>query len=395
MSSPIDPSSSPGPLPAAWLQAWLAQSHDLLALTDAAGTVHWCNAAFAQATGIGAGADVTALAPPNWQAGGPRRTLAIALRADATAEPELALRPISGATLWVEARVTAFGPQRLWTLRDITAKRELEARARHQSDLLDIAQEFGRLGIWEREIPSGKGSWDRHVFGFWGMEPTDATPDYALATSRIHPEDRNSYYLESTRRAGRYSQRYRVLQPDGSVRWIHSQWEVRNSAAGTPDRAIGVMVDDTGVLELARSLDSALAEQLEQARRAEQLAGRLEAAAEAANIGLWTTVTGSGPGEPSEHSGPTEWNAQMYALFDRIDASRPPTFAEWMAHCVHPDDRAQAGTAMRNFLRDGEARPRSSSARCGAMAACAGSWCARAAIARRAAPRACSASRWT
>jgi PAS domain-containing protein/nitrogen-specific signal transduction histidine kinase/ActR/RegA family two-component response regulator len=344
MSPPIDPSSSSEQLPPALLQAWLAQSHDLLALTDAAGTLHWCNSAFAQATGVGPGADIACLAPPDWHAGVPQRALAAALRSDEAGAIELALRAASGAALWVDARITSFGTQRLWTLRDISANRELDARARHQADLLDIAQEFGRLGIWEREIPSGKGRWDRHVFGFWGMDPTDGTPDYPLASSRIHPEDQSSYFLESARRAGRYSQRYRVLQPDGSVRWIHSQWEVRNSAAGTPDRAIGIMVDDTGVLELARSLDSALSEQLQLSRRAEQLAGRLEAAAEAANIGLWTTVLGSDQ---------TEWNAQMYALFDRIDASRPPTFAEWLAHCVHPDDRAQAGPVMRNFLRDG------------------------------------------
>ena len=61
-------------------------------------------------------------------------------------------------------------------------------------------------------------------------------------------------YAESTRRAGRYSQRYRVIQPDGKTRLIHSQWAVKNGPHGTPDRAIGIMMDDTEAYESARAL---------------------------------------------------------------------------------------------------------------------------------------------
>ena len=456
MSDFNDPPSPTATPSAALLAAWLAQSHDLLALTDASGRIHWCNAAFERTSGIGVSAELASLAPPDWQAGAPRRALAAALQASPAEPLELALRSACGAALWVDARVAALGTERLWTLRDTSASHELAARAQHLTELLDIAQEFGRMGIWEREIPSGRGRWDRHVFGFWGMEPTDETPDYALAASHIHPEDRNSLYVESTRRAGRYAQRYRVLQPDGSIRRIHSQWEVKNSPEGLPDRTIGVMVDDTEVYELARSLDSTttqlriaaeladivlwrhdlktdrvhynehgfkvlglphradglpLAEarsythpedvhklvsaaaqalhtdgpvdvetrhrwpdgswrymlvrrvverdaageplafvgvsldvtaQVERSRRAEQLAQRLEAAARAARVGIWTTSIGTTR---------TEWNGQMYELFDMVGASHPPTLDEWLVHCVHPDDHARVANATRLYLR--------------------------------------------
>ncbi|HWI10110.1 MAG TPA: PAS domain-containing protein, partial [Burkholderiaceae bacterium] len=436
--------------------AWLAQSHDLLALTDAAGRIQWCNPAFERSSGIGVAAELASLAPPDWRAGVARRALTAALRSPPAQALELELRAASGAALWVDARVTALAEQRLWTLRDTSAGHELAARAQHLSELLDIAQEFGRLGVWEREIPSGRGRWDRHVFGFWGMEPSDETPDYARAASHIHPEDRSSVYVESTQRAGRYAQRYRVLQPDGSIRRIHSQWEVKNSPEGMPDRTVGVMVDDTEVYELARSLDSAttqlriaaeladivlwrhdlktgrvhynrhgfkvlgipyrsdglpidearaythpddrpkleasaaqalqtdgpvdaqtrhrwpdgswrhmlvrrvverdaagqalafvgvsldLTEQAERSRRAEQLSQRLEAAARAARVGIWVTQVGA------MH---TEWNAQMFELFDMVGAPRAPTLDEWIARCIHPDDRARVGHATRGYVR--------------------------------------------
>ncbi|MEP7100110.1 MAG: PAS domain-containing protein [Burkholderiales bacterium] len=456
MPEPSAPPSSAAPPSAALLAAWLAQSHDLLALTDAAGVISWCNPAFERATGLGIATELLALAPGDAPHAAARAMLDTALREGRLGDTELALQSNSGTPLWISARVTRVGDDRLWTLRNTTAQHELAVRAQHLSELLDMAQEFGRLGVWEREIPSGTGRWDRHVFGFWGISPDGGTPDYPLAASRVHEEDRTSYYLDSTRQAGRYAQHYRVMHADGSMRRIHSQWEVRNSAQGVPDRVIGIMVDDTEVYELARSRDRTAAQlklateladiviwrhdlkteriqyndhgfkvlgiphrpgglslaearsrthpddvhklaassahalatgvpidvevrhrrddgawrymlvrrvierdaageviafvgvtldvtsQVEQARRAEQLARRLEAAAEAARIGVWTTVIGTRQ---------TEWNAQMYELFDLVDSGEAPTLGEWIGRCVHPEDVRRVTRTTRAFLK--------------------------------------------
>lgn len=453
-----DPPSTTSPLPAALLEAWLGQSHDLLALTDLAGRVRWCNPAFERATSIGTGAELTRLAVPD-APGANETTLTAALRAGALADDTaLALRSAGGASLRVRARLARVGTELLWTLRDDTAQHELSARAQHLSELLDMAQEFGRLGIWEREIPSGTGTWDRHAFRIWGISPDAGTPDHAQATARVHPDDQSDVYEASTRRAGRYATRYRVIRPDGELRCIYSQWEVKNSAAGVPERTLGIMVDDTEAYELARSHDDTAAQlrlateladiviwrhdlktarihfndhgfkvlgiahrpgglsldearapthpddlpklvastahalatglpidvqvrhrrddgvwrymlvrrvierdaagavvafvgvtldvtaQVEQSRRAEQLTRRLEAAAEAARIGIWTTVMGTRE---------TEWNAQMYELFDLAATGAPPTLGEWIERCVHPDDAARVMQITRAFLKRG------------------------------------------
>ena len=449
-------SSLNAPMPEVFA-AWLQASHDLLALTDVQGRIAWSNAAFHSASGLGKDDNLLALAPDDWHAGEARRTLLAALTQAAPGGLDLALRTPAGTALWVHAHVTRIAETWLWTLRDTTTERALAERARQLSELLEMAQEFGRLGVWEREIPSGRGRWDRHVFSFFGMEPTADTPDFAVAALRIHPDDRlDQAYADSTQRAGRYTGRYRVVQPDGGVRWIHSQWEVKNSPQGRPDRTVGIMVDDTAVYELARSLDSAtrqlslateladiviwrhdlrtqrvhyndhglkvlgiphrpegvtldearmhahpddlamlaasaaqaltsnspvdvearhqradgswrrmlirrvverspsgealaflgvtldVTEQVERSHRADQLAQRLEAAARAARIGIWTTSLGVIQ---------TEWNAQMYELFDMAGASVPPTLAQWVAQCVHPDDTARVGATARDYLR--------------------------------------------
>ncbi len=456
MTNPADPCAPSVPLPTALLSAWLAQSRDLLAITDAAGRITWANVSFQTATGVGTGHEMLGLAPDDWHSGAPRQALLAALRDGAPGDMEIALRTLAGATLWVLARLVRVDEAWLWTLRDTTAEREIAARAQRLSELLDMAQEFGRLGVWEREIPSGKGQWDRHVFAFWGLDPAAGTPDHDTAVASIHPDDQKPQYAASTQQAGRYGHRFRVIRPDGGVRWIHSQWEVKNSPEGRPDRTIGIMVDDTETYALARSLDNTavqlklatelaniviwrhdltanrlhynehglkvlgipyrpggtslaearshthpddvaklewsarqalqtrepvdvetrhrrsdgnwrymlvrrvverdaagvaiafvgvsldVTEQVAHSRRAEELAQRLEAAAKAARIGIWTTTLGLLQ---------TEWNAQMYELFDMVGAPGPPTLTEWIAQCVHPDDAARVRQATQAYLR--------------------------------------------
>lgn len=158
--------SEPQPLPdvspdaAQLFQVWAAQSRELLALTDGNGRLRWCNAAFSAATGLTTPADLTSLAPVDWQAGLPRAALADALRTATIAPHAVALRGAAGAPLWVEAQVVGIGSDRLWALHDKTALRELAAWVQRLSERLEMAQDFGRLGVWERQLPSGEGLWE-------------------------------------------------------------------------------------------------------------------------------------------------------------------------------------------------------------------------------------------
>jgi PAS domain S-box-containing protein len=460
MNDPSLPPDAPSP---ALLAAWLAQSHDLVVMTTVDGRIVWANSAFLQATGATAQAtNLIALLCPASNVDLAREALLQALQTGhlGAGAGEFCLSGLGGAALWVRARATRVDDHMLWTLADTTASRALAAQAQRQSERLELAQDFGRLGVWEREIPSGVGRWDRHVFGFWGMAPAEGAPNYADAMARVHPEDRSaSIFEESTLQAGRYSQHFRVLHGDGNTRWIHSQWEVKNSPEGRPERAVGIMVDDTAVYRLAQSLDSTTAQlklaaeladiviwrhdlrthrvhyndhglkvlgipqraegvtldearmhahpddlavlaaaaqealtstwpvdvearhrrsdgtwrrmlvrrvverdasgeavayigvtldvtdQVERSRRTEQLAQRLEATARAARIGIWAA---------SVDVAQTEWNAQMYELFDMVGARTPPTLAEWVGACLHPDDATRVAATSRVYLRDGQ-----------------------------------------
>ncbi|MEO6032697.1 MAG: PAS domain-containing protein [Burkholderiaceae bacterium] len=334
MSEPLDqilPTSPPG---AALQTAWLEQSHDLIALTDRAGRVVWANRRFMQAVaseGSTAAPDLHALVGLGDARAASLAALHAALRGTPLADAEICLRAPDGAALWVRANTALLAGQVLWTLQDISALHRLAAHAQHQTERLEVAQEFGRLGVWEREIPSGIGRWDHHVFAFWGMEPHEGAPDFKDAVRRVHPDDHlDSIYPESTRRAGRYSQRYRVFHPDGSLRWIHSQWEVMNSADGKPVRTVGVMMDDTDVYELARSLDSTNAQ--------------LKLALDIGNIPVW---------RHDLKAGRLYYDQRGYAalgLAPRADGMP----VEEVRALIHPDDLPLLAASAQQALESGE-----------------------------------------
>jgi PAS domain S-box-containing protein len=226
---------------------------------DSRGVVRGFNSAFSSATGVVAerlvGQPLAALCEAT---GGQDAALRALAQACGNGTPldnvALDLRG-AGAAVWpVRVSARPLGAATWLTLVDATH----EQRAEHLQELLDMAQQFGRLGVWERDVRTLQGRWDRHVHRFWGLPPDAQVPDFAQASSYVVPEDREELaakFLQSTEAAGVYSLHYRVLGADGVLRRLHSQWTVRNGVDGRPERALGVIVDDTEVWRLAETVD--------------------------------------------------------------------------------------------------------------------------------------------
>lgn len=336
------------------LAALIAQSQALFVVTDAQGQVTWASPAFITLCDVAlVGAALPdRLAPGDGEdAPALQRRLAEGLRQGHFAITELLLRPGPSAaasadtSVWLRLEIASLGDHRLWTLQDVTADRAEQARTRRLEELLDTAQEFGRLGVWERDIATGRGRWDEHVFRYWGLDPTQGTPSFDAAMAQVHQDDRHTaIYLESTRQPGRYSQRYRVIGPDGGQRWIHSQWEVKATPAGVPSHAVGVMVDDTEVIALARSLDDASA--------------HLTLAVELGQIAIWRLDL---------RSGRVSFNARGFEVLGMPFRAQGLSIDEVRSR-IHPDDLQAVMAAGREALQsdaptDMEARYRASDGR--------------------------------
>jgi two-component system sensor kinase FixL len=110
-----------------------------------------------------------------------------------------------------------------------------------------LAAEAGNLGFWSRDIERksiwATGKW-RSFFGFKSSE----TLELDRIFERIHPDDRERLrqtLANAMAGDGRYDTDFRILHPDGHLRWIAARGGVERAAGGRPVRSYGVSMDIT------------------------------------------------------------------------------------------------------------------------------------------------------
>jgi PAS domain S-box-containing protein len=310
---------------------------------DRGGVVRGANSAFSRACGLDAerviGQTLASLCDPAARHASAWHALAQAVRDGTPLDGAgLELRNAAAAAWPVRVSARASGAATWLTLIDATQERQAE----RLQELLDMAQQFGRLGVWERNVRTLQGRWDRHVHRFWGLPADVEVPDFTQATSYVVPEDREELaqkFLQSTQQAGVYSLNYRVQGADGVLRRLHSQWTVKNGDDGRPERAVGVIVDDTEVWRLAETVDETHAQ--------------LELALQLGGIAIW------------RHDLTTNrlyYDDQGWRILGLTPRPEGLSLEEVRA-MIHPDDRPAVQAAMQraansNLPTDMEARYR-------------------------------------
>ena len=132
---------------------------------------------------------------------------------------------------------------------DITEARDAQAQARSSEERLQLAQEAADVGTYDWDVQGNRISWSPEMFLLHGIDP--ATPPEALYDiwmTRLHPEDRERADQETRQfveNADRLRIEFRVVHPDGSVRWIQGRGRMIRDGEGRAIRMIGVNFDVT------------------------------------------------------------------------------------------------------------------------------------------------------
>ncbi|WVT76528.1 PAS domain-containing protein (plasmid) [Sinorhizobium chiapasense] len=122
---------------------------------------------------------------------------------------------------------------------------------------LRIIEERCNLGVWTWEIESSEVTWSNGLFRILGFEPASVVPTIDLYQSLVHPDDQldfsNAVGLASDKRLA--DRTFRIIRPDGSLRWVRSKAQPHFDRNGSPIAMMGIVADVTDVQELKASLN--------------------------------------------------------------------------------------------------------------------------------------------
>ena len=155
---------------------------------------------------------------------------------------------------------------------DIHEERRMLDQLRENADRMALAEDVAGFGVWHLDLPSNRMSLSPGAAFLTGFERAPIEIPRPALFEKIHPEDRD-VPRDATRRAletrDGYKADFRIVRPDGGLRWVRSEGRVDRNERGDATRITGAIID----LTRERAFDGELRTAAERMALAEQTAG--------------------------------------------------------------------------------------------------------------------------
>src|SRR5688572_18544802 len=185
---------------------------------------------------------------------------------------------------------------------DVTEFRRAEADRNVANDRLRLSMESGKSVGWEWDLKTNRDTWFGDLSTIFGMPSNIYNGQVDDFRRSVHPEDRGLVWkavMDARNSRSPYTAEFRILWPNGTVRWVAAKGQFYYSRGGDPERMLGMAVDITDRKDAEESL-----------RRKEN---ELKEAQRLAGVGSWQW-------DPDTDT--VGWSEELYRIAGR-DASLP------------------------------------------------------------------------
>jgi PAS domain S-box-containing protein len=210
---------------------------------------------------------------------------------------------------------------------DITEQKQMEEQLRANEARLMDAQRLAKVGSWELDPETGRLDWSDEMFRIFGV-PNDAQPDYDLFLGHVHLKDREMI-VESRHTAIASATpiklEFRIVRPDGNVRFIRSVVQTIKNGPGAPLRFVGATQDITEQISASQSLR----ESEERLRNAERIA----------HVGNWAWDPKTNHVSWSEelfriHGQPADLKLNYQGIRESVAPQDRDRVTQWVGNCL-------------------------------------------------------------
>ncbi|MDR3727188.1 MAG: PAS domain S-box protein [Terracidiphilus sp.] len=134
------------------------------------------------------------------------------------------------------------------TIQDITGRKLAQEALAKSAERLARAQQVARMGFLDWDLQTGEILLSEETCHMYGIDNTEFRSTPELVAKAVHPDDqeRVKRNLELVLQGEQiYDLEHRIVRPDGTILWTHSQAELFLDAEGRPKTLLGTTLDIT------------------------------------------------------------------------------------------------------------------------------------------------------
>ena len=162
-----------------------------------------------------------------------------ALRKDGSEFPvEVSLGPIH----------TSDGLIIISTIRDITERKTIEKELKVLNERFSLATQSAKIGVWDWDVKNNILIWDEILYELYGIKKEKFNGAYEAWGKVVHPDDIEKADAEVKAALSgekKFDTEFRIIWPNGDVRYIRGSAIVLRDDNHKPSRMIGVNWDNT------------------------------------------------------------------------------------------------------------------------------------------------------
>ena len=131
---------------------------------------------------------------------------------------------------------------------DVTELKRAEEKLHESEQRLRLALDTSQMGTWEWKIGTNEVSWSTGLERIHGLEPGTFSGTFKAFEQDIAPDDWDTVHhsIANSLESGEdHHIEYRIVRPDGGLRWVEGRGKVFRDDHGAPSRMIGVCADIT------------------------------------------------------------------------------------------------------------------------------------------------------
>ncbi|MGB7876163.1 MAG: PAS domain S-box protein [Anaerolineales bacterium] len=131
---------------------------------------------------------------------------------------------------------------------ELEERKQAEAEVRKSKQALEKAERLVHLGHYEIDPATGMASWSEEIYKIFGLDPNNSEPTVKTYKDLIYSEDRSKVYAsydQSVQQGLPFDLVYRIVRPNGDIRYVHSNARTLLDEDGNTTKLFGTFQDIT------------------------------------------------------------------------------------------------------------------------------------------------------